>query len=313
VNRLIIIILCLTVYSCKRQHSIQGDWTHYHEEQEQSPFFPYRFRFANDTLLTIDQYGFKQRAKFVLYKNSLLIKFENGTKKEYSLSWVSDSIVRLGNNALFRTSKSHFSDYPSSELIGFQSHTKFRLKPKSSIIHLTKVGSSTKVVLNDRVTELHEIQDFFGGHYRPESVCLYLGRKIELEDLIEVYCWLDFSFVNRVQLVTYNEAFDEFYCIDDFVVIDNMLLEEFVKNNQKFSPYAHPAMTDIDSHPISDSLYIYNRMDFNINFINDTTAYIAYLSDEMDINTYLSITDQLSNRGNVTKIIKRLTTQHNMH
>lgn len=307
-NRILLILtFTLTLVACSNKTDIEGYWRLSFGEESEDYFIPYELSFKQDSLLVVDGYNFKQISNYSVFGDSITITFANGVSENYSFFTLNDSTINFADREYFRTSKEYFSKTQSYELLGWQSEKIFKPKTNSTRIHLIKDNNSTKVILNDITTDLKYLPEFLSwGHGQKPTIYLYLGKGIDLIDLLDAYCWFKYSGYLKVELVTSNISFEKFYSLQDYVNVDDSAFLKFLDKNSLPPPPPLPESND----EIID-VFIDTVAAFNYEEQSDTGKYRYNFSTQLDINQYLELTEKLNKKEN--KKLKRLTTLYKMH
>lgn len=304
---LYIVIFTLLFASCSDKTKTDGYWRLNFEEEPENPFFPYELRFHLDTLQIVDGYNFKQTSIFSNLNDSISITFASGIRKNYYFKVLSDSTIKFADQEFVQASIDYFTKSQSYELFGWKSTQEFRPQINSPVIHLIKDSDSTKVILNDITTDLKHLPDFLiWRHGQQPTIYLYVGKGIELKDVLDAYCWIKYSGYRKVELVTSNVSFEKFYSIEDYVDVDDSTFMKFLNQNSLPSP---PPAPESDKK-IYDVL-INSKSNITFGKQLDSVTYRYNFSSQLDIKEYLELIEKLNNSEK--KILKRLTTLYKMH
>lgn len=295
-NRYIIIIFSLWITtSCTQYNSIEGIWKRNLNEQIINPFFPYELSFHHDTLSIFDDYNFKQVARFETTNDSLSITFENNIKANYSFSSLSDSTILISGIKFLKTKEADLTQHQPYTLLGYTSKNKFKPDINSSFINLIKDKDSARVILNSTISNLDELPKYLShSHGTSQAISVYLGKGIELKDLIEMYCWLKFSGSTHVTLITANKGFEEFNSVQDYVSsIDQQLFLDFIHQYQLPPPLPHPALNN--DTMVAKNLYIKNGTDLKqMESIENQVYYNVLISNQVSMADYLKLREKIN-------------------
>lgn len=304
-NRFLCILTFIVLNGCSNKPDIKGYWRLSFDEKIENNFLPFELSFDKDTLLIVDTYNFKQSAVYNIFGDSISITFTNGLKKKYFLSVLSDSTIKFADMVYSRIFQDDFSSIQSYELLGWLSDHEFCPKTNSITIHLIKDGDSTMVILNDVTTGLKDLPYFLSwGHGEQPKISLYLGQGIKLIDLLEAYCWIKYTGYRKIELVTSNASFENFYSVHDFVDVDDSTFMQFLYENSLPPP---PPQPKLDNEVIDQ--FIYSESDSIIHQQSDTATYRYNFSSELDIKSYLEMTENLNNSEK--RKLKRLMIPNN--
>lgn len=272
-----IFILCSIIYSCVSKQDEQGYWTIHFDEVKDSSIYPDELYFKKDTLIIQSSHYFKQVAIYKKKNDTIYLTFKNGIEKKYPFSILSDSSIEFAKMKFIRTNEDNLSKAEPYELIGYQSKSRFTPHSNSTIIHLIKYNSEAKVILNDKIYELSSIPEFlnYGQNDKPK-LYLYLGKGIEINDLIKTYCWILVCEIYKVELITHSESFEEFHTVKDYLYIDDSLFMNFIKENK------------IPHSGLLHSFYIESE------YISEKKEYFKNESNQSSMIEYLKFTEQLN-------------------
>lgn len=277
-----IFILCLIIYSCVSKQDEQGYWTIHFDEVKNSSIYPDELYFKKDTLIIQSSHYFKQVAIYKKKNDTIYLTFENGVVRKYPFSILSDSIIAFAKMKFIRTDKDNLSKAEPYELIGYQSKSRFTPHSNSAIIHLIKYNFEPRVILNDMITDLSSIPEFLNyGRYGKPKLYLYLGKGIEIKDLIKTYCWILLCEIYKVELITYNESFEDFHTVKDYLYVEDSLFMNFIKVNKiPHSGLLHTLNTDSE-------------------YVKEKIKYFQSESNHSSMIEYLKFTEQLNFRTKV--------------
>ena len=299
-----ILFLTLILFSCsqKKIENLNGSWRLDYDEQTKSPFFPFELFFEGDTLIMIDGHNFKNQIRYQIKGDSIEMSFSNGSIKKMDFSIYSDSMIFLGAGKFYKIPNDFLNIVKPYDLIEFKTNEILIDNAYSSVIHLVKNGGQVQVILNDVTTDLENIPDFLvTSHGSPPPLILYLGKGLEFKELVEAYMWIKVAWINRVTLVTGNDAFDKFYIVKDYISIDDSLMDVFLKkeNIPPFPP-SPIEITEIKRNIIK----IDNQADFEkLLTINDSTEYLIQVDNQFDLFGYLELIGKIKGKKNIKKVI----------
>ncbi len=285
-----IFFLFSLLISCIDKREVEGYWRLDPSQEVEDHFSPYELRFHQDTLCLVDGYNFKQSFLFVETGKSITIASKHRIKKSYSFEILSDNRILFADRQYLRTKKHYFTKSPSYDLLGWITDQTFHPKINSNTIHLIKDGNTTKVTLNDVTTNLKNLPKFLRwGHGQLPTIYLYIGKGIELKDLLNAYCWIKYSGYSKVELVTSNISFEQFYSLQDYTDIDDSLFTEFLTKN---------SLPPLPSQPKSDEkiydIVVCSKKDFHVKPKSDTLTSRYNFPMQLDLKTYLTLTEKIN-------------------
>lgn len=290
-----IFTIALLMISCTKEAEADGFWRLNIDEEIDSPFFPYELSFHQDTLRIIDGYNFKQKMVFRQIGDSISIVFANGYTKKYLFEILSDSTLHFAGKKFFRTSEEYFSKTQNYQLLGWKSQNEFIPNTNSTVVHLIRNGDLTQVILNDITSNLKDLRDFLVWYgEEPPSLYLYIGKGIELKDLVDAYCWIKYGRYETVELITSNTSFVKFSSIQDFVEVGDSAFDAFIENNELPPLPSIPHETNY-SEEIRE-IYVNSGNDLNFSHQSDSGIYRYNFSTELDILKYLELSEKINNR-----------------
>lgn len=299
----------LILFSCsqKRIESLDGSWRLDYNGQIESPFFPFELYFEGDSLILIDGNNFKHQIRYQIIDDSIEMFFSNESIRKLEFSFHSDSIISISTSKFYKFPNDFRNNVKPYELIDYKTDEILIDSSYSIIIHLVKIDGEVKVILNDIMTDLEKIQDFLetsSGTSPP--LVIYTGKGLGLNDLVEAYMWIGRSNTHKVTLVTGNECFDKFYIVNDFISVNNSLLEDLLKK-KKLKPL--PTLpVDFDNLE-AQVIEIRNQTDFQKLFnTNDSTNYFVRVDIQLDLLEYLEVLEILKGKENIKKEITAYNT-----
>jgi hypothetical protein len=277
-----IVILGLIIFSCESKQDEQGYWTIHFDEVKDSSIYPEELYFKKDTLIIQSSHYFKQVANYKKKNDTIYLIFKNGIEKKYPVSIISDSIIEFAKMKFIRTNEDNLSKTEPYELTGYQSKSRFIPHSNSTIIHLIKNNSEAKVILNDKISDLSSIPEFLNyGRYSKPKLYLYLGREIEINDLLKTYCWILLCEIYKVVLITHSESFEDFYTVKDYLYVEDSLFMNFIKENKiPQSGLLHTLNTDSE-------------------YVREKIKYFQNESNHSSMIDYLKFTEHLNFRSKV--------------
>lgn len=296
--------------SCQQNkiEKMDGYWLRYADEQIENPYFPFELHYKNDTLYMIDGFHFTHQASFLVEDDTLVLTFSNGSKLKVNYNIEADSIQFFGKGKFFKTSPEELTSIPNYNLIGYKTDQILKDDIITSSIHLIKMNDSVKVILNDKATDLKDIEHFLACedcHYHP-YLNLYIGENIEFRDLLSAYKWIAVAGISQVTLITDNSGFQEFYIEKDYINIDDSLMEEFFEE-EGMRPFPAPKTRNTTGIILT----IKDSNDFGkLNTIEDSSEYLVLVDHQISILNYLELNQRIKGKQNIEKTIKRLTTIH---
>lgn len=292
-----IILSLIVVTSCTlhTDEELNGIWTIDMSEESQYPFFPINLNFKEDSVLIKDQFCFEQAIKYQINDTLLTFQFIDSTKQSYNISIQSDSIIYIDSIKYIKSQKSNFLNQPMN-LLGEKTSKLWNGNTNSPILHLIKYQNKAKVILNNTVSELHDIPSFLSNE-KDSTIIIYLGKDISLLDLSCAYIWINMSKPHHTKLITANIGIEKFYMCNDVVCIDSSLKQRLMTNNN-IPPSPNQVILP------EKTIHIINANDISkLDSIDESINYTLKISHQIDINDYIKLTQITNDKQNIVKIL----------
>ena len=303
-RNIFILILIIILGACEQDKIINltGYWRLDYSEQVENTFFPYELRFNGDTLYMTDGNNFKHKTFYSIENDTLEVNFSNGNKLKVKFQNISDSSI-VFDKVKFRRFPSEYSTFVQSyDLVNIKT-TKILLEDSNvPVIHLIKVHKKIKVILNDVTSDLNDIPNFLDcNSCAQSSLYLYIGKGIEFGDLVEAYKWVQLSGINHVFLIIGNKTYEKFYTLEDYININESLMNEFIKQIKTSS--LTPRLPKIDFGG-RVAIRINNSDDFSkLMTIKDSSDYLILIGSQIELVKYFELIERTKNRMNVKREI----------
>jgi len=285
---LVILGLITILTSCSTNNNIEGEWVR--QSETENKFFPRELTFNNDTLYSTDDMMFNQIATYKTENDSISLTFQDQNVSRFPFSVESDSILFFNKQRFIKLSSDAEFKPQAFNLLGWNSGKLFEPKAKVPVIGLVKIDGNLKVMLNNRIAELNQLPTFLETTGRqPPFIYVYLGEGVYFKDLVELYCWLNSISIIKVELITHNDSFKEFYSITDYFDIGLSLQYQF-RTKHNILP-VQSSLEYVANESLSwEKVLITN--DINIQEVSsfvDTVNYSVVISDELGIRQYLNL------------------------
>ncbi|UZR97216.1 hypothetical protein [Chondrinema litorale] len=297
-DRFLIIFCFAAIFNaCGKKNVIEGNWQIDYNNEIENQFFPDELIFRNNSLQVLDRFNFSQTSIFKIANDSIYLTCEKGIKVQYPFIIESDSIILFAGNKFIKSPSENALLIQPYQLIGWKSTKKLSTINNSNIIHLIKDGGKTKVILNDLTTELDDLHEYLiDNHSSNQITYIYIGKGVNFNDLIETYCWLKYSGFKKVELITDNHSFDEFYSIIDNVNIDETIFMRFLHENKLSN--LPPKQLGVIEYKRTKDVYIIGSIDFHkIDLLIDSTQYFIHISEQLTITNYFELIDKLNSKA----------------
>jgi len=311
-NITVILFSVLLFTSCEKSINIEGYWMMDMENQPSTYFHPYDLKISSDTIEMADGYNFKQKASYQLIENEMMLKFSEESKFSYPFLLETDSIIYFAGFRYFRIPLDYYSKVESQKLIGYTASKMQDPEGNFTFAHLVKRHGSPIVILNDQTSELKQLPEFLiWSHGAKPKVFLYIGENVSLNDLIEVYCYIKPTLIKRIELVTGNKSFEEFYSIADYIGIDSLTYKEFQKRTNYNPP---PPPPEPNSNLVVErSIEVFGMDDIvSLDTIKEFKNTEILVSNQLNIKEYFVLIEKLNDLGLNNKL-KRFTTPNKTH
>lgn len=303
-KRIFYLLLIIITFSCQDKFNYsdyKGTWIHIDDDQRS--YLPL-VTFRNDSVFLEDIYSFVTKGKFKVTRNKIFYYLKNDTI-EYDFNYNhKDSTITIDKRKYrFWESFSYNSSFVDYDLINIKRSNKITTDSLSKLdcaMHLFKDDNdSLKIKLNDKiVSDYTQIPRFviLTDKFDYTFPGIYLGKKINIKDLIKVYIRLWNVHIKKSMLILelnirknlYSNYLDNFgFWNEQLTLLSGERIEppKYINNNrkeylQKYSP---------------ELIIITSVNDFNqLKQFHKNRNYLIQINKNLSIENYIILKEIIS-------------------
>ncbi|PQJ78887.1 hypothetical protein [Polaribacter porphyrae] len=303
-KKITVLLFLISIFSCKEKFNpkeFKGTWIPLDKNSSYANLPSITFQ--NDTAYFEDIYSYNFSARYKIGRKSITWFLPKDTIENIFFFNKKDTTFILNDrNYIFYEGYSYGSNFIQYDLIDLDLSREISadsLLNSNKGFHIFKnKNDSLRLRINDRITTDFKLipRFIFGTHHRNyDTIVIYLGKKLELKELIKAYKYLDYSNIKNSMLVTnfniksntYNAFLDKFYFwdfqrnsfFDERIEIPNT----FVNKRDKFLKKYNPKIIKINS-----------KNDFEkINKIQKENNYLISINPDLSIKEYINLKEKL--------------------
>lgn len=308
-KKIALLIICIFIISCQEKFNpeeFKGTWGNVYDDNVEWKFKP-TIIFKKDSIFFQDLYSFSINAKYKIDQNKIKLYFKKNTV-DYKISFNrKDSILTINNrNYDFYEDFSFYKNLKTYKLINLEREKNITADSLSRFelgFHLFKNERDiTMLKLNDDITtDFSSFHEFTHNnlriHFDLLGMVVYVGKDIELKDLIKLY--REISYINRkkVFLITgFNLEKNLYGGFIDRIYFWNSQLES-IKNEHFKKPHLFEGNKENFISKYNPKIIIINsRKDLKkLNSINKKDKYLISISSNLTIEDYINLKERIFN------------------
>lgn len=306
-KRYILLLLLTTIFSCQDNFNpkeFKGTWIPVNDMGEYTNLGSLTFK--NDSVYLEDAFTYNLKGCYERGNKSIAIFLKNDTIN-YNLNFSRiDSTLQIKNyDYMFLEGYSYENTFINYDLINLKVNQPISsdslLNNYSSAFHLFK-NSKNKIQLklNDKISsDFSLIPRFaFRRHGKNDSIIIYIGKNITLNDIIKCYVELSKVNINKVFLLTHIDIKQNNYSgfLDYYEIwqsqIDKLSKEKIepplkrIDNNRKLYFQKYPSQT-----------IIINKFNVDINLlekIDKNKNYLIQIDSGLSLENYILLKKEIS-------------------
>ena len=303
-------LFIIIIISCNKEfnpYKYKGTWININDDYSISSYPSITFR--NDSIYLEDIYSYVLKGKFKIFKNEITYYFNNDTICNKFYFNHKDSTILVGKNK-FSLWKNYSEDnnYQNYKLLGIKSLEKITqdsLMRFNNGFHMFKThDNSLKFKFNDKVTlDKKNIISFslnVPSHYDIPTSVIYLGKKINLKDLIN--CYIEMWSINKrkVLLITgYDIQTNSYYgFLDNFSFWERQF--DSLSNFKIKMPKSNLNNRGLYLEKYSPILInINSEKDLDLLKINKNKNILISINSNIHLNTYFKLKEIIKDYKNI--------------
>ncbi len=301
-NLILLILVSILLCNCYKKinlKTLQGTWWLSSGDGD------FEISFKEDSIFIENGYSLPFSGTYFLKRDSIVMNINNTITKAKINYSKKDAMLTFGNSKYWKRydSVNRTTTTKQIDLINIKSEKTIHLNKINNLDSFIKVikdkNNQLKVILNDRTTDIDKIPSFLisncGGtksNYYPK-VYLFIGKKVQLEDLKKNYTILHAVNHKLIRLITYydfsNRTF-HYYNSNIHIFREDISLapppppsvEDFYR--KEFIKIFNPKILEIKS------AYDFDK----IQHITPNSHYLISITIELSIVEYLKLTQKLN-------------------